>query len=104
MFIEFAFINLNQSLARLGANTLGVDASKSNIAIAKHHATLDPALSQSQNLSYIHNSAESLLSDSKRYDVVCSMEVLEHVDNPAGFLSACAELLKVCYTFPITRF
>ena len=24
------------------------------------------------------------------------MEVLEHVDNPAGFLSTCAELVKVC--------
>jgi len=85
---------LSETLARLGAKTLGVDASNSNIAIAKHHAALDPALAQSQTLSYLHTSAESLLSSPKRYDVVCSMEVLEHVDNPSGFLSTCAELLK----------
>ncbi|KIK61763.1 hypothetical protein GYMLUDRAFT_199406 [Collybiopsis luxurians FD-317 M1] len=83
---------LSESLARLGARTTGIDASESNIAIAKHHASLDSRLSQ--NLTYEHAPAESLLQDPKRYDVVCSMEVLEHVDNPAMFLKTCAELLK----------
>ncbi|KAK0501313.1 S-adenosyl-L-methionine-dependent methyltransferase [Armillaria luteobubalina] len=83
---------LSESLARLGARTVGIDASESNIEIAKHHASTDSRLSK--NLSYLHTSAESLLSQPKRYDVVCSMEVLEHVDNPALFLSTCAQLLK----------
>ncbi|KAJ7577074.1 S-adenosyl-L-methionine-dependent methyltransferase [Mycena floridula] len=83
---------LSESLARLGARTLGIDASESNIAIAQHHAAFDPLLSK--NLSYSAVAAESLLDKPKRYDVVCSMEVLEHVDNPAQFLSTCAELLK----------
>ncbi|KAF8634559.1 hypothetical protein AX17_004149 [Amanita inopinata Kibby_2008] len=83
---------LSESLARLGAHTLGIDASQSNIAIAQTHASADPKLSPF--LSYLHAPAESLLSDSNRYDVVCSMEVLEHVDNPASFLTTCAELLK----------
>jgi 2-polyprenyl-3-methyl-5-hydroxy-6-metoxy-1,4-benzoquinol methylase len=83
----------SQSLCRLGAHTTGIDASESNVAIAKLHASADPKLSQ---LSYIHAPVESLLPSTKRYDVVCSMEVLEHVDNPASFLSTCAELLKVC--------
>jgi len=78
-------------MARLGANNLGVDASESNIAIARLHASADPKLSQ---LSYLHGTAGSLLHSPKRYDVVCSMEVLEHVDNPASFLFECAELLK----------
>ncbi|KAK0467050.1 S-adenosyl-L-methionine-dependent methyltransferase [Desarmillaria tabescens] len=81
---------LSESLARLGARTVGIDASESNIEIAKHHASTDSKLSE--NLSYMHTSAESLLSQPKRYDVVCSMEVLEHVDNPALFLSTCAQL------------
>ena len=91
-----------KSLARMGANTLGIDASESNIAIASVHSSADPklssestALSRQGSLSYLHTPAESLLSLPKRYDVVCSMEVLEHVDNPAAFLSTCAELLKV---------
>ncbi|KAF9458166.1 S-adenosyl-L-methionine-dependent methyltransferase [Collybia nuda] len=82
---------LSESLARLGARTLGVDASESNIAIAKIHASADPKL---DTLSYLHAPAEALLESPKRYDVVCSMEVLEHVDNPASFLSTCAELVK----------
>ena len=30
------------------------------------------------------------------FDVVCSMEVIEHVDNPRTFLANCASLVKVC--------
>ncbi|KAG5636910.1 hypothetical protein H0H81_006445 [Sphagnurus paluster] len=82
---------LSESLARLGANTLGIDASESNVKIAKLHASADPKL---ERLSYVNTAAESLLESPKRYDVVCSMEVLEHVDNPASFLSTCAELVK----------
>ncbi|KIY43442.1 ubiquinone biosynthesis O-methyltransferase [Fistulina hepatica ATCC 64428] len=82
---------LSESLARCGASTLGVDASESNIAIASLHASSDPKLSQ---LEYRHSSAEALLEEPKRFDVVCSMEVVEHVDNPAEFLNTCAQLLK----------
>jgi len=87
-----------QSLARMGANTLGIDASESNIAIASLHASADPRLAPSSGtsrLTYLNAPAESLLSQPKRYDVVCSMEVLEHVENPSVFLSTCAELVKV---------
>ncbi|KAF7330533.1 Ubiquinone biosynthesis O-methyltransferase, mitochondrial [Mycena venus] len=88
---------LSESLARLGAKTLGVDASEANISIAKLHAAQDPKLAQpgpSTSLSYLHTPAEALLAGAKRYDVVCSMEVLEHVDNPSAFLDTCAKLLK----------
>lgn len=76
----------------MGSNTLGIDASESNIAISSLHAAADPKLA---SLSYLNAAAETLLAQSKQYDVVCSMEVLEHVDNPAGFLSTCAQLVKV---------
>lgn len=105
-----------QSLTRLGANTLGIDASSSNITIASLHASQDPGLSLSPlsthdvpdpvqetkkgkgKLRYEHTSVESLLSEigPSQFDVVCSMEVLEHVDNPRDFLSNCAQLVKVC--------
>ncbi|EKM81774.1 hypothetical protein AGABI1DRAFT_118851 [Agaricus bisporus var. burnettii JB137-S8] len=84
---------LSESLARLGANTLGIDASEQNIGIARQHASTDPKLEPS-SLLYQHTTAEALLKRPKRFDVVCSMEVLEHVDNPASFLSTCAELLN----------
>ncbi|KAJ6576432.1 S-adenosyl-L-methionine-dependent methyltransferase [Mycena vulgaris] len=89
---------LSESLARLGATTLGVDASEANIAIAKLHAAQDPRLAQSEtstsSLTYLHTPAEALLASPKRYDIVCSMEVLEHVDNPPAFLDTCAQLVK----------
>ncbi|RDX42719.1 ubiquinone biosynthesis O-methyltransferase [Lentinus brumalis] len=93
---------LCESLTRLGGNTLGIDASGSNIAIASLHAAADPALSsqspqkRSGTLSYQHTSAEDLLATRgpKSFDVVCSMEVIEHVDNPRTFLSNCAQLVK----------
>ncbi|KIJ65583.1 hypothetical protein HYDPIDRAFT_88113 [Hydnomerulius pinastri MD-312] len=92
---------LSESLARMGARTLGIDASESNIGIASLHANRDPQLSSrgsgtpsNGSLEYRNTSAEELVKESKQYDVVCSMEVIEHVDNPAGFLSTCAELVK----------
>ncbi|KIP08828.1 hypothetical protein PHLGIDRAFT_68758 [Phlebiopsis gigantea 11061_1 CR5-6] len=95
---------LSESLARLGAHTIGIDASSSNISIASLHASADPALSASTDsadskrgsLTYKHTSVEDLLAEvgPASFDVVCSMEVLEHVDNPRGFLSSCAQLVK----------
>ncbi|KAJ8586755.1 ubiquinone biosynthesis O-methyltransferase [Rhizopogon salebrosus TDB-379] len=86
---------LSESLARLGAHTLGIDASESNIGIASTHAAIDPQLSSSgKSLEYRHTCAEQLVKEPKLFDVVCSMEVIEHVDNPSAFLSACAQLVK----------
>ncbi|KAI9509127.1 S-adenosyl-L-methionine-dependent methyltransferase [Russula earlei] len=82
---------LSESLARLGANTLAIDASAENVGVATRHAAADRSLSA---LSFRHASAEALAQEPKRFDLVCSMEVVEHVDNPAAFLRACAELVK----------
>lgn len=91
-----------QSLARLGARTLGIDASDANIAIAKHHASLDTKLAH--KLSYSACQAERLVNEAQRYDVVCSMEVLEHVDHPVQFLKTCSELLKVILLHSYLKF
>ncbi|KAF8524192.1 S-adenosyl-L-methionine-dependent methyltransferase [Gautieria morchelliformis] len=87
---------MSESLARLGARTLGIDASASNIAIASLHASADPLLSgkDGSRLYYRHATSEDLVQEPERFDVVCSMEVLEHVDNPAAFLRSCCDLVK----------
>jgi polyprenyldihydroxybenzoate methyltransferase/3-demethylubiquinol 3-O-methyltransferase len=89
-----------QTLARLGARTLAIDASEKNVAIAALHAAADPAFAVAADgvcgsLTYRHAAAETLVQEQQRFDVVCSMEVVEHVDNPASFLRALAELVKV---------
>ncbi|GAA5910784.1 hypothetical protein JCM6882_002077 [Rhodosporidiobolus microsporus] len=102
-----------ESLARLGANTLAIDASASNITVAQTHASLDPSLrvlnsaipspfassplpsSTTQNtLEYRHCAAEDLVKEGKQFDVVCAMEVIEHVEDPRGFLDCLGDLLK----------
>ena len=107
-----------QSLARLGAHTLGIDASASNVGIASLHASADPSLNLSSpvassssaaregkgTLTYEHTSAEDVLAarGPGQFDVVTSMEVLEHVDNPRAFLRTCADLVKVTPLPPAT--
>lgn len=89
-----------QSLARLGARTTGIDASEANIGIASTHAAGDPQFARSaQSLKYLYTTAEALLAKGKQYDVVCSMEVIEHVNMPSEFLHACAQLVKVRDSF-----
>ncbi|BFZ54977.1 Hexaprenyldihydroxybenzoate methyltransferase, mitochondrial [Savitreella phatthalungensis] len=98
---------LSESLRRLGGNVVGVDASEAGVGVARAHA-LETGLLPSDDtpthptyahgsLQYIHGSVEDLADDPKHkgsYDILCAMEILEHVNNPAAFLRTCVSLLK----------
>lgn len=88
---------------------LGIDAGAANVDAARAHAALDPGFSSSSpaegssqapqkwTLSYRHTTAEQLLQEQREaFDLVVSMEVLEHVDQPRDFLASLAGLTKVC--------
>lgn len=97
---------LSESLARLGGETIGVDASSANIGIANTHAAQDPFLAQrmqSGALEYRHSSAETLRDDGEKFDVVCAMEVLEHVDQPGEFMKCLGDMVKVRQTIQRSR-
>lgn len=84
----------------MGAKTLAIDASSPNVKIASAHASQDPFLTPRSPvveppLEYRHTTSDILMEEGKTFDVVTSMEVVEHVDNPAGFLRSCASLVKV---------
>lgn len=97
-----------QTLARLGGDVVAIDASAHNIAIARTHASCDPLLpfvdehgagpstpaSIPGRLEYRHTSAEALHAAGEKFDVVCSMEVLEHVDQPGEFLKCLGDMVK----------
>ncbi|CAG8439365.1 9725_t:CDS:2 [Scutellospora calospora] len=86
---------LSEPLVRLGASVVGADASPENIQIAKLHARKDPRLySGPGNLEYKSITAEKLLEKGESFDIVCAMEIIEHVNHPAEFLKACTELVK----------
>ena len=80
---------LSEPMARLGASVIGADAAEGNIPVAEIHAR-----SQGLKIDYRHCTAESLAADGEQFDVVLNMEVIEHVSDPAAFLSACHQLLK----------
>jgi 2-polyprenyl-6-hydroxyphenyl methylase/3-demethylubiquinone-9 3-methyltransferase len=80
---------LSEPMARLGADVVGADAAERNIPVAQIHAE-----QSGLKIDYRHTTAEALSAAGERFDVVLNMEVVEHVADPLGYLTACQELLK----------
>lgn len=70
---------LCEPLARLGARVTGVDAAAENIGAARAHAA-----PSGLPIDYIHGGIEDLAG--RQFNLVTSMEVIEHVSDPAGFV------------------
>ncbi|WWC87079.1 3-demethylubiquinone-9 3-O-methyltransferase [Kwoniella dendrophila CBS 6074] len=88
---------LSESLSRLGGNVLAIDASKENINIANIHSNQDSYLKKQikkGQLEFRHTSAEVLRDQNEKFDLVCSMEVVEHVDKPTEFLKCLGDMVK----------
>lgn len=80
---------LSEPMARLGAEVIGADAAARNIPVARIHAE-----QSGLEIDYRHCSAEDLVTQGERFDVVLNMEVVEHVADPLAYLTACHDLLK----------
>jgi 2-polyprenyl-6-hydroxyphenyl methylase/3-demethylubiquinone-9 3-methyltransferase len=76
---------LAEPLARLGAAVTGIDAAPESIAAARAHA-----MGQGLEIDYRVGGAEAL---DGRYDLVTSLEVVEHVTDPAAFVGALAAVV-----------
>ncbi|MDP2193364.1 MAG: bifunctional 2-polyprenyl-6-hydroxyphenol methylase/3-demethylubiquinol 3-O-methyltransferase UbiG [Alphaproteobacteria bacterium] len=79
---------LCEPLSRLGANVTGIDASDHFISVAKNHAEKNAL-----DITYQLSSVEDLVNQGKKYDVVCVLEVVEHVSEADRFLNHCMELV-----------
>src|SRR6478752_8092045 len=81
---------LSEPMARLGFTVTAVDASENNIKTAAAHAA-----EQGLEIGYRPATAEQLLAEGAGpFDVVLTMEVIEHVADPGEFLRTCSKLLK----------
>ena len=81
---------LSEGLFDLGAKVTGIDAAGPSLEVARIHAK-----ENDKNITYLEITAEELLATSdKKYDVVCCLEVLEHVPDPRALVKACISLLK----------
>ncbi|HYZ47526.1 MAG TPA: bifunctional 2-polyprenyl-6-hydroxyphenol methylase/3-demethylubiquinol 3-O-methyltransferase UbiG [Sphingomonas sp.] len=77
---------LCEPLARLGAEVVGIDAAPENIAAARLHAE-----GQGLAIDYRVGSIEAL--GPVPFDVITSLEVVEHVEDPAAFVRGLADAL-----------
>jgi 2-polyprenyl-6-hydroxyphenyl methylase/3-demethylubiquinone-9 3-methyltransferase len=76
---------LAEPLARLGATVTGIDAAPEVIAVAREHAA-----GQGLQIDYRVGDVQQLAGT---FDLVTSMEVIEHVADPGAFLKALAARL-----------
>ena len=76
---------LCEPLARLGAKVTGIDASPDVIAVAREHAA-----AMGLAIDYRAGDIQDLEG---QYDLITSLEVIEHVAEPAAFLRALAKRL-----------
>ena len=81
---------LSESMACAGALVTGIDLAEKALKVAGLHA-------QQSGLSVDYRliSAEQLASEQEKpFDVVCCMEMLEHVPNPASVVQAASRLVR----------
>lgn len=78
-----------EPIARMGATTSAIDASKKNIKVARLHAN------QSElDINYRVATAEKLASEKAQFDIVLALEIIEHVADIDFFVSSCTSLIK----------
>lgn len=75
-----------EPLARMGAQVIGLDAAPENITAAATHAK-----PQRLDIDYRNNGIETF--GESGFDLVTSLEVIEHVDDPDGFVAGLANAL-----------
>jgi 2-polyprenyl-6-hydroxyphenyl methylase/3-demethylubiquinone-9 3-methyltransferase len=81
---------LTEALARGGAEALGIDLAAASIKVAQQHAQDQGVKAQYRLVSTEDLAAERPAS----FDLVCCLEMLEHVPDPAEVVAACARLTK----------
>ncbi|QOC24228.1 bifunctional 2-polyprenyl-6-hydroxyphenol methylase/3-demethylubiquinol 3-O-methyltransferase UbiG [Wenzhouxiangella sp. AB-CW3] len=81
---------LSEALARAGARVTGIDVAGRALAVARMHQS-ESGLA----LDYRESTAEALADRlPERFDVVCCLEMLEHVPDPVSVVTACARLAR----------
>ena len=81
---------LSEALARAGGEVTGIDVAPRALAVARMHQAESDLV-----IDYREITAEALASETPgHFDVVCCLEMLEHVPDPVSVITACAELAR----------
>ena len=81
---------ISEEFAKRKAFVTGIDENSFNIRQAKEHA-----INNSLKINYINNSLNSFLKkNTKKFDLILCLEVLEHVDNIENTLDKISKLMS----------
>ena len=79
---------LAEAMAHRGATVTGIDMGEAPLSVARIHQ-----LESGVDVDYRRCTAEALAAEAaESFDVVCCLEMLEHVPDPAAVIQACADL------------
>lgn len=78
---------LSNSLAQSGYRVVGVDLSATSLQTAQDY-------DKTKTVNYVEADALKLPFSDQRFDVVCAMDFLEHVEDPAAVIAEAARVLK----------
>ena len=78
-----------EPMARLGADVIAADASRTNIEVARIHAE-----ESGVPVDYRETTAEALADAGEKFDIVLNMEVVEHVADVNLFMASCCAMVK----------
>ncbi len=81
---------LTETLAKAGADVVGIDQSELTLEVARQHAAKS-GLTIDYRIQTVEDLAEK---EAGTYDVVTCLEMIEHVPDPSAIIAACARLLK----------
>lgn len=81
---------LTESLAKEGAEIIGLDLSSQVLAVAREHAAKNHL-----SIEYVQEAIEDFSEkNADQFDAISCMELLEHVPEPLSVVKACSHLLK----------
>ena len=81
---------LAEAMAQRGADVTGIDMGEAPLAVAKLHQQ-----ESGVEVDYRQSTAEQLAErEAGTYDIVCCLEMLEHVPDPGSVIAACAALAR----------
>jgi len=81
---------LAEAMAQRGATVTGLDMGEAPLSVARLHQ-----LESGVDVTYLQSTAEELAEkEAGAFDVVCCLEMLEHVPDPGSVINACAAMTK----------
>ncbi|MGB1140795.1 MAG: bifunctional 2-polyprenyl-6-hydroxyphenol methylase/3-demethylubiquinol 3-O-methyltransferase UbiG [Halioglobus sp.] len=81
---------LAEAMAQRGATVTGIDMGEAPLSVARLHQ-----MESGVEVDYHQSTAEQLAQEHpEHFDIVCCLEMLEHVPDPGAVIAACADLAK----------